>query len=90
MTVYCFNPICHLAIRLKLFQPLYISSTACSMNLTNIYPCEKLNQHPLDYKMLKAFGCASFPHLVSYNEHKLMPTFIKCVFIGYDLHHEGY
>ncbi|KAM2197897.1 hypothetical protein ACFXTH_025439 [Malus domestica] len=40
--------------------------------------------------MLKAFGCACFPHLVPYNKHKLMPKSVKCVFIGYDLHYKGY
>ena len=60
------------------------------MNLANISPHEKLFQHPPDYRMLKAFGCACFPHLVPYNKHKLMPISVKYVFIGYDLHYKGY
>ena len=43
-----------------------------------------------DYNLLRVFGCAGWPNLWPYNAHKLQPHSIKCVFLGYSLHHRGY
>ncbi|KAI5336524.1 hypothetical protein L3X38_015792 [Prunus dulcis] len=58
--------------------------------LDNLSPYEKLLHRPPDYKFLKSFGCAYFPHMVPYNKHKLSFKSIPCVFIGYDDHYKGY
>ncbi|CAL2257777.1 unnamed protein product [Prunus armeniaca] len=58
--------------------------------LHNMSPYEKFLQRPPDYKFLKSFGCACFPHMVPYNKHKLSFKSIPCVFLGYDDHYKGY
>ncbi|KAI5339023.1 hypothetical protein L3X38_018295 [Prunus dulcis] len=58
--------------------------------LDNLSPYEKLLHRSPDYKFLKSFGCACFPHLVPYNKHKLSFKSLPCVFLGYDDHYKGY
>ena len=36
------------------------------------------------------FGCASYPLLTPYNQHKLQPRSQECLFLGYSLSHQGY
>lgn len=36
-----------------------------------------------DYKALRPFGCACYPHLAPYTAHKLEPRSRQCVFFGY-------
>ncbi|BBH05570.1 basic helix-loop-helix DNA-binding superfamily protein, partial [Prunus dulcis] len=58
--------------------------------LDNLSPYEKLLHRSPDYKFLKSFGCACFPHLVPYNKHKLSFKSLPCVFLGYDDYYKGY
>lgn len=51
---------------------------------------ELVHHHKPDYRFLKTFGCACFPHLRTYNNHKLAFRSSKCVFIGYSDKHKGY
>lgn len=53
-------------------------------------PFERLLHEKPDYSFFKVFGCACWPHLRSYNSHKLDFQSKKCVFLGYSSLHKGY
>lgn len=48
-----------------------------------------LHKEP-NYKLLKPFGCACYPCLKPYNQHKLQFHTTRCVFLGYTNSHKGY
>jgi histone deacetylase 1/2 len=48
-----------------------------------------LHESP-DYTFFKVFGCACWPHIRQYNNHKLDFRSKKCVFMGYSSLHKGY
>ena len=58
--------------------------------LQNHSPFEKLFQNSPNYNLLRVFGSACSPNFQPYNAYKLQPRSIKCVFLGYSLHHGGY
>lgn len=58
--------------------------------LQNLSPFEMLYHKKLDYKSFKIFGCAFFPCLRPYNQHKLQYHSTKCVFLGYNGSHNGF
>jgi len=43
-----------------------------------------------DYDVLKLFGCAYYPCLKSYNQHKLQFHTTQCVLLGYIKSHKSY
>jgi len=43
-----------------------------------------------DYDARKSFGCACYPCLKPYNQHKLQFHTTQCVFLGYNKYHKGY
>ena len=43
-----------------------------------------------DYKFLKVFGCACYPLMRPYNQHKFDLHSSSCLFLGYDPHRRGY
>ena len=53
-------------------------------------PLERLLNETPDYTFFKVFGCACWPHLQPYNNHKLEFRSKKCVFLGYSSLHKGY
>jgi hypothetical protein len=53
-------------------------------------PFELLFHKAPDYNFLKVFGCACWPHLCPYNQHKLAFRSQLCVFLGYSFQHKGY
>jgi hypothetical protein len=58
--------------------------------LQNSTPLETLFHEQLDYGSLHAFGCACWPNLRPYNNHKLSFRSTQCVFLGYSSIHKGY
>jgi hypothetical protein len=53
-------------------------------------PLQRLLLETLDYTFFKVFGCACWPHIRQYNNHKLEFRSKKCVFLGYSSLHKGY
>lgn len=53
-------------------------------------PFAKLHGKLPDYKLFKVFGCACFPLLRPYNQHKFDFRSTECTFIGYSPNHKGY
>ncbi|KAH9725329.1 retrovirus-related pol polyprotein from transposon RE1 [Citrus sinensis] len=68
----------------------YLINRMPTQALGHISPYKKLYNNEPDYAFLKTFGCACFPYLRPYNQHKLQYHTTKCVFIGYSLQHKGY
>lgn len=58
--------------------------------LNFVTPLEKLFSTKPDYSLLRTFGCACWPNLCPYNNHKLSFHSKKCAFLGYSTHHKGY
>jgi len=53
-------------------------------------PHRKLYHQEPTYDHLRVFGCACYPCLRPYAQHKFDPRSLTCVFIGYSDHHKGY
>ena len=53
-------------------------------------PYELLYKTKPDYQALRTFGCACFPTLRDYAQHKFDPKSLKCVFLGYNEKFKGY
>lgn len=58
--------------------------------LHNISPFESLFQCPLDYSILKSYGCNCFPLIPKGNRSKLDPMTTTQCFVGYSTNHKGY
>jgi histone deacetylase 1/2 len=61
-----------------------------SQVIDNQTPMEHLFGSKGDYSLLRIFGCACWPNLCPYNNHKLQFRSKQCVFIGYSGSHKGY
>jgi hypothetical protein len=53
-------------------------------------PLHHLFQKQPDYSLLRTFGCACWPNLRPYNNHKLLFRSKQCTFLGYSLSHKGF
>jgi hypothetical protein len=53
-------------------------------------PLECLFNKKLDYKSLGVFGCACWPNLHPYNNHKLQFRSQRCVFLRFSSFHNGF
>ena len=58
--------------------------------IMNSTPAEKLLNTPPNYQFLRVFGCACWPNLRPYNNHKLSFRSKQCIFLGYSSLHHGY
>lgn len=57
---------------------------------TSSIPCTTLFNKTPDYSFLRVLGCLCFPYTRPYNDHKLQPRALPCVFLGYALSQKGY
>ncbi|CAM8988176.1 unnamed protein product [Rhodiola kirilowii] len=85
----------HASVPLKYWPEAF--STACFLInrmptpvISMQSPLERLFKEPPDYAFFKVFGCACWPNLRPYNNHKLQFRSMKCVFLGYSSLHKGY
>lgn len=53
-------------------------------------PYHALYNKLLDYSTLKTFGCACFPSLTPYNQHKMQFRSQECVYLGQSPQHKGH
>lgn len=53
-------------------------------------PYELLHGQTPEYQALRVFGCACYPMLRDYAQHKFDPSSLKCVFLGYNDKYKGY
>lgn len=61
-----------------------LPSSTSSIPFTTLF-----NKTP-DYSFLRVLGCLCFPYTRAYNDHKLQPRALPCVFLGYALSQKGY
>ncbi len=68
----------------------YLINRVPSRVIHNISPLEKLFKQKPDYSSLRIFGCACWPNLRPYNNHKLQFRSKRCVFLGFNTMHKGF
>ncbi|WVZ68985.1 hypothetical protein U9M48_017854 [Paspalum notatum var. saurae] len=85
----------HASMPLKFWDEAFITATYLINRLPTPVldgetPLEKLFQQKPNYSLLLTFGCACWPHLRPYNNHKLEFRSKQCVFLGYSQLHKGF
>ena len=85
----------HASVPIKFWDEAFLTATYLinrlpTRVLDNLCPLERLFKTPPNYSMLRIFGCACWPHLRPYNQHKLSFRSKACVFLGYSGLHKGY
>lgn len=68
----------------------YIINMLLTPNLHMDSPHSRLYGQKLSYDHLRIFGCACYPCLRPYVQHKFDPRSLTCVFLGYSERHKGY
>lgn len=68
----------------------YIINRLSSSVLDNKTPYELLYNEPVDYSMLKCFGCLAFAINPAHSSDKFAPRGVPCVFFGYPPSQKGY
>jgi hypothetical protein len=80
---------------LKFWDEAFLTAT----HLINMLPSKVINfettvqrflKETPDYNSLRVFGCACWPNLRPYNNHKLSFRSTRCVFLGYSSRHKGF
>ncbi|KAI5396342.1 hypothetical protein KIW84_062519 [Lathyrus oleraceus] len=69
---------------------VYLINRLPSTTNFNKSPYTLITKKEPDYKALKPFGCACYPCLRPYNQHKMQFHTTRCVFLGYNNSHKGY
>jgi histone deacetylase 1/2 len=69
---------------------VYLINRLPSLVTQNKSPYSLLYHKEPEYNSLKPFGCACYPCLKPYNQHKLQFHTTRCVFLGYSNSHKGY
>lgn len=82
----------HASIPLKYWDEAFLAATYIinrdpSKVISFETPLERLFHQKPDYPALRTFGCACWPHLRPYNNHKLQFRSKQCVFLGYSQLH---
>ncbi|KAJ1685430.1 hypothetical protein LUZ63_016820 [Rhynchospora breviuscula] len=87
--------ISHASLPLTLWDEVF-SSTVYLINRlppatpSTVSPYELLFHRSPDYLALRVLGSQCFPFTRHYNQHKLQPCSLECVFIGYAMAQKGY
>ncbi|PNY01489.1 copia-like polyprotein, partial [Trifolium pratense] len=68
---------------------VYLINRLSSSVNPNESPYSLMFKREPDYNALKPFGCACYPCLKPYNQHKLQFHTTRCVFMGYSNSHKG-
>jgi transposase InsO family protein len=68
----------------------YLINRLPSRVINNSTPLERLLNQETDYSSLRTFGCACWPNLRPYNQHKLAFRSKQCAFLGYSNMHKGF
>ncbi|KAL5779241.1 hypothetical protein ACOSQ2_009978 [Xanthoceras sorbifolium] len=80
-----------LSFRLYAFQTSsYLINRLSTSVLDLKTPFEVLYNKIPTYDSLKTLGCACYPFLRPYNNHKLELRSTECVYLGFSSHHKGY
>src|SRR4051812_20998031 len=69
---------------------VYLINRLPSKVIQHKTPTELLFKTSPDYSFLRTFGCAVWPNLRPYNQHKLQFRSKQCTFLGYSGLHKGY
>ena len=69
---------------------VYLINRLPTTSLNFLVTYHMLFQQFPDYTFLKTFGCACFPLLRPYNNHKVDFRSAECLFLGYSTSHKGY
>lgn len=69
---------------------IYLINRLPSLVTQNESPYSLIYDKKPDCTLLKTFGCAYYPCLKPYNQHKLQFHTTICVFLGYINSHKGY
>ncbi|KAD6796180.1 hypothetical protein E3N88_07076 [Mikania micrantha] len=69
---------------------VYLINRMPSRTNSHTSPFEHLFKRKPDLSFLRVFGCQCYPHLRSYNTHKMDFRSTSCIFLGYSTAHHGY
>jgi hypothetical protein len=69
---------------------IYLINHTPSKVINHETPLERLFHTKPNYLSLRVFGCACWPNLHPYNQHKFQFRSKQCVFLGYSNQHKGF